>query len=234
MSVKINRQRKFPPTGAILKKTWKSLRDTFARYIKRISTDGDITQWIWADQMQFFLPYMSIVLPENSTDADGDFQNSDSKLSGVVEETEYLISDNDYSTEEDKHHVETVTFAEETPGSPGMHEMSIKCESPTINEVEPEPEPEPRAYKRKRYSVEDISTSQHQTSRSKKSKIFFDELDTLLLAHAKTIRKFSRKRQAITKYKIAQVILEQELLDVHECPNGHDKQYQDDFSDDSN
>lgn len=181
---------------------------------------------------------MSIVLPENSTDADGDFQNSDSKLSGVVEETEYLVSDNDYSTEEDKHHVETVTFAEETPGSPGMHEMLIKCESPTINEVEPElePEPEPREYKRKRYSVEYITTSQNQTSRSKKSKIFFDELDTLLLAHAKTIRKFSRKRQAITKYKIAQVILEQELLDVHECPNGQDKQqqYQDDFSDDSN
>lgn len=215
---------------------WRSLRDTFARYIKRASTDGDTTRWIWADQMQFFLPYMSIIVPENSVDIYGDCQNSDSKMSGGPEETEYIVSDNDYSAEEDKHPIETVLLPDETSESPGIHEMSIKCESPTINETEREHEPRPKVFKRKRNSVQDTITTPQEYIRNKKSKAVLDDLDTLLLAHAKTIKKFSRKRQAITKYKIAQVILEQELLDVQENPNGHvnqQQQYQGDFSDDS-
>lgn len=45
-----------------------------------------------------------------------------------------------------------------------------------------------------------------------------DEIDCLMLAHAKTIKKLSTKRQIITKMKIAELIMEQELLNLEETP----------------
>ncbi|KAF5283728.1 hypothetical protein FQA39_LY17225 [Lamprigera yunnana] len=45
-----------------------------------------------------------------------------------------------------------------------------------------------------------------------KRKIEHDAIDCLFLANAKTIKTFSGRRLAITKMKIAQVIMEQELL----------------------
>lgn len=44
----------------------------------------------------------------------------------------------------------------------------------------------------------------------------YDATDYLLLAHAKTIKTFSGRRQAITKMRIAQVIMEQEILHQEE------------------
>lgn len=45
----------------------------------------------------------------------------------------------------------------------------------------------------------------------------YDGTDSLMLAHAKTIKTFSGRRQAITKMKIAEVIMEQELLHLEDA-----------------
>ncbi|XP_071051346.1 uncharacterized protein [Onthophagus taurus] len=43
-----------------------------------------------------------------------------------------------------------------------------------------------------------------------------DEIDMLFLAHAKTIKTFSKKRQVMAKMKVSQVILQQELENLEE------------------
>ena len=43
-----------------------------------------------------------------------------------------------------------------------------------------------------------------------------DAIDLLFSAHARTVKTFSKKRQAIAKLKVSQVIMEQELQNLEE------------------
>lgn len=45
-----------------------------------------------------------------------------------------------------------------------------------------------------------------------KQKVEYDEIDYTMLAHAKCIKKFSPKRQSLIKFKIAEMIMQQETL----------------------
>ncbi|XP_013117455.1 uncharacterized protein LOC106094764 [Stomoxys calcitrans] len=199
-----------------LKKKWKSLRDTYAKYIKRVNSETAPKEWIWAEHMKFFRPYLFVNNQSLKDDSYSNYPgsdeyedlNSDSNIPVVVQENEYIISENDFMDGDNE-----VVFMEEPPESPNIVEATIKTESSDFNITQP------RSLKRTFSLAQDTTLPEHY--KEKKLKAVFDEVECLLLAHAKTIKRFSAKRQAITKYKIAQVILEQELLHVQEHPNHH-------------
>lgn len=51
----------------------------------------------------------------------------------------------------------------------------------------------------------------------KKQKLELTPIETIFLGYAQTIQRFSPKRQVLTKLKIAQIIMEQELLEIGEA-----------------
>ena len=51
-----------------------------------------------------------------------------------------------------------------------------------------------------------------------------DTIDLLFSAHAQTIKTFSKKRQAIAKIKVSQVIMEQELQNLEEQSSAQQNQ----------
>lgn len=66
------------------------------------------------------------------------------------------------------------------------------------------------------------SIEEHQNSETHSNKEERDDLELLFIAFSKTVKKMSRKRQAIAKMKIAKVIMDQELLDIEEDPFAND------------
>ncbi|CAG9832124.1 unnamed protein product [Diabrotica balteata] len=75
---------------------------------------------------------------------------------------------------------------------------------------------------RKRHSQPSTSVKEIITY-FKGKKVSFDAIDQLFLAHACTLKTFSPRRQIETKMKIAQVIMEQELLQLGECPTNQSR-----------
>ncbi|XP_073838679.1 uncharacterized protein [Musca autumnalis] len=219
-----------------LKKKWKSLKDTFAKYMKRVNADESPKPWVWAEQMKYFLPYLSFSNRsyqedyDNSPESDFELLNSNSNMPVVYEENEFIGCDNDYKPKEQQP-LESVLFVDESPNSPSpVQETIVQTETASFSITQP------RTLKRKSETEEPKSLRDH--FKEKKFKAVFDDIECLMLAHAQTIKKFSAKRQAITKYKIAQVILEQELLHVQEMPTqvAHEEpeNYQNISSDDEN
>ena len=51
-----------------------------------------------------------------------------------------------------------------------------------------------------------------------------DAIDLLFSAHARTVKTFSKRRQAIAKMKVSQVIMEQELKDLEEQSSAQQNQ----------
>lgn len=164
--------------------------------------------------MKYFLPYLSFSNKsfqdqedyDISPESDCDQRNSNSNVAIVDEESEFISCDNDYKPKEQQP-VESVLFVQGSPKSPSpVHETIVQTETGAFTITQP------RTLKRKFDSDEPKSFRDHL--KEKKFKAVFDDIECLMLAHAKNIKRFSAKRQAITKYKIAQVILEQELLHV--------------------
>lgn len=81
--------------GDDMKKKWKNLRDTFAKYIKGTKTKtgqavNNTKKWMWAEQMKAFRPFLAFaktstnisvsVLDEDTCDANFINQNSSDEL----------------------------------------------------------------------------------------------------------------------------------------------------------
>ncbi|XP_075159970.1 uncharacterized protein LOC142233071 [Haematobia irritans] len=215
----------FDLSAAELKRRWKALRDTYSKYVKRLSTESAPKEWIWARHMKFYRPFLFHTLKEKSYSnypASDEYEDQNSTFNtnlpiSIARNDEYVTSENDFIDDDDEVlFVEDPTEPTESPERPDayaqMEDSSVHMEDSSLFNIT-----EPRTVKRMCDSVLDSTSPDYQEN--KKLKFDFNEIECLLLAHAKTISKFSAKRQAITKYKIAQVILEQELLHLQECSN---------------
>ncbi|XP_075159971.1 uncharacterized protein LOC142233072 isoform X1 [Haematobia irritans] len=210
--------RQFYTSADNLKRKWKSLRDTYTKYMKRVNAEGVSKEWIWAEHMQFFWPFLYFNNTNNAASKDNNYvnkyttydeyenQNSDSSTALPVQDNEYIVSEGDYMDDDNQ-----IMFLEGPPNTPPIPEVEIKKEDPSSYD-----DKHGVPLKRKCDSAQDITSSEYPKEKSIEP--MFDEVDYILLAHAKTVKRFSAKRQAITKYKIAQIILEQELLHLQECP----------------
>ncbi|GLH13638.1 Uncharacterized protein GBIM_18169 [Gryllus bimaculatus] len=210
--------------GEEAKKKWKNLRDTFAKSMRSTQTKtGQAAKsgkkWVWADQMQAFLPYLAFA----------------TTTSNVSETDSENVNLNSHSTEENAS--QSVEIVDEAAGAENVvetdnTEITAKTRSSVISADIP-----PRILQ----PVSDIPISAPATDASRRQKLgrkrrsespscvseiiqYFeskqetecDATDCLFLAHAKTVKTFSRQRQAIIKMKIAQLIMEQELLHLEE------------------
>ncbi|KAK7863926.1 hypothetical protein R5R35_012437 [Gryllus longicercus] len=211
-------------TGEEAKKKWKNLRDTFAKSMRSTQTKTgqaakSSKKWVWADQMQAFLPYLA-------------FATTASNVSEIDSENVNL---NSHSTEENTS--QSVEIVDEAAGAENVvetdnTEIAVNTRSSVISADIP-----PRILQ----PVSDIPIGAPATDASRRQKLgrkrrsespscvseiiqYFeskketecDATDCLFLAHAKTVKTFSRQRQAIIKMKIAQLIMEQELLHLEE------------------
>lgn len=177
-----------------MKKKWRNLRDTFAKYIKSNKnktgqTATKFKKWIWADQMEGFRPFLTAAQPTSNSDIY-------SEESTNIEPTEFVEISEIPETEQ------TSTF---TPTSNTTSKLGSTLETPVTPKENRKRKCEPST------SVQDMIT--YFESKKKKE---FDAIDKLFLAHACTIKTFSARRQIEVKMKIAQVIMEHELLHLEE------------------
>lgn len=166
--------------------------------MKRVNTGEILKPWVWRSEMDFYLPFLPSssqpeIVYEEMGNSDYEYLNSDTNMTGEIERDSYIISEP----------IESVLIVGDPP------------ETTEVEENSPFDIIKRRSQKRKNVSQEP-QTSLQDHFRKKKLNVLFDDMDCLLLAHAKTIKTFSRKRQAVIKYKIAQVIMEQELLHFQE------------------
>uniref|UniRef100_A0A6P7GZI3 Uncharacterized protein LOC114344940 n=1 Tax=Diabrotica virgifera virgifera TaxID=50390 RepID=A0A6P7GZI3_DIAVI len=159
-----------------LKKKWRNLRDTYAKYIRTSKTKtgqavNSTKKWIWADQMEAFKPFLS-------------FAKTTSNVSDV-RIPEYTELTNVESFENEIGRAQSSSSQNTQSNNSGTSNTDI--------------------------------IQEHRTPISFRQKASFDAIDQLFLAHTFAIKTFSPRRQIETKMKIAQVIMEQELLQLDEC-----------------
>ncbi|XP_075159972.1 uncharacterized protein LOC142233072 isoform X2 [Haematobia irritans] len=207
--------RQFYTSGDNLKRVWKNLKDTYSRQTRLVNADSSRKKWIWSENMKFFRPFVTQV--NNTSNRDNSNSGSDeceetyytNDMPQLVPKTEYITSSNDYDHYNDDNQL---LYLGEPHEAPPPLIASIKTESSSFNDMPHIPA------KRKCVAAQDAYSPEYPAGSMMISA--YDDVDCLLLAHAKTIKKFSPKRQAIAKYKIAQVILEQELLHAQDNSSG--------------
>ncbi|XP_022917419.1 uncharacterized protein [Onthophagus taurus] len=185
--------------GKIAKNKWKNLKDTYAKYLKTHKNGtARKTKWLWADDMKWFKPYLSY--PELAS---------------------YIVKNERHENNEPStHYIEPVDVplpeatedsSEESP-SDSTHSMSNNdpLRASSSNET---------VKKSKIVKCVAQSSSSVETMIGRlenKITIELDAIDTLFLAHAKTIKSFPPRRQIKAKMRIAEVIMDEELENLGE------------------
>uniref|UniRef100_A0A0A9ZCL6 Transcription factor Adf-1 n=2 Tax=Lygus hesperus TaxID=30085 RepID=A0A0A9ZCL6_LYGHE len=192
---------KLGTSGEDVKKKWRSLRDTYGRFVKRqrlFSGPGKLKKWLWADKMEPLRMHLTACngsdSPDPSMDTDGEY------LLDNTNDTGYFKTDGDQSTKKFE-----ATSSENVVFDPTVPEVMLTSTSSPMTGLK-------RRFTEKPPGGNSVDWGYFEDD--KRSRM--DPTDLLFLAHAGTIKTFSGKRQAITKLKIAQIIMEQELLHEEE------------------
>ncbi|KAL1516119.1 hypothetical protein ABEB36_000040 [Hypothenemus hampei] len=180
-------------SGDEVKKKWKNLRDSYIRNLKSNKTKtGQAAKvgkkWQWSDQMEMFRPFLS-------------FSKTSSNISGIVDNnSESLFSEHSLAdTETSDTSCET---GEKRPVTSSSSEVTVSDISLA------------KKKKTKHEETSSVNTLINYFQNKKKNE--GDETDMLFAAYARTIKKFSKKRQVTVKIKIAQIVMNEELLDLEE------------------
>lgn len=211
-----------------LKKRWKSLKDTNAKHLRRISKHPYARKWIWADHMKFFLPYLNvnnkvsnIVDTESDNGPECDYEdatmdNNDEHNVGstndefhelTIPKSEYVLSGSSYDDQNSPANDTSVIYVTERNSPQTMPQANSSAIFTITNGV---------AVKRSYNPCSPKPIEECESNKRLKIENENEDNESILLAYAKTIKKFSPKRQAMTKFKIAQIIMEQELLQIEE------------------
>ncbi|XP_034104039.1 uncharacterized protein LOC117567879 [Drosophila albomicans] len=179
-------------SGDEIKKKWKNLRDSFSKYVRSTKcTTGQAAvhkTWIWAEQMESFRPFIS------ST-------KTSSNVSCIEPSEPFSFT-------------EAFQCKEESPESDDEinDELNQSIVSiPAVDTENPELKRLKRSTPQPTFSVKD--EIEYLLTKNKKT---HDGVDMLFMAYAHTIKKFSPRRQAQVKFKIAELIMEEELASIEE------------------
>ncbi|KAL1490223.1 hypothetical protein ABEB36_012953 [Hypothenemus hampei] len=186
-------------SGDEVKKKWKNLRDSYIRNLKSNKTKTDQAakvskKWQWSDQMEMFRPFLS-------------FSKTSSNISDTVDNnSESLFSEHSLADTETTFSTETSDTSCETGEKRPVTSSSSEV---TVSDIS-------SAKKKKTKSEETSSVNTLINYFQNKKKNEGDETDMLFAAYARTIKKISKKRQVTVKMKIAQIVMNEELLDLEE------------------
>ncbi|KRT80235.1 Myb/SANT-like transcription factor [Oryctes borbonicus] len=175
-------------SGAQAKRKWKSVKDSYQRYVKM---QAGHKPGRWFEQMDTLRPYFSSNTNVQVMEEKPDVLLRNECIDNIVvicedseEATSFMDSVNASRSEEVTSASPSTSRRNETDdlGAVAMEESFMNC-------------------------------SQNNESAE------MDDLDMLFLAYARVVKKFNKKRQAVTKMKISEVIMEQELQDIEEQPS---------------
>nr|CAD7579787.1 unnamed protein product [Timema californicum] len=192
--------------GDDMKKKWKNLRDSYAKHLR--AEKSHIGQppksidryktWPWAQQMAFFRPFLQ-------------FGSTNSNISTVDSVLD--------SPDESENSREGLFVSKDRADEYGFLQQAV--EMPT----QPQPAQEspcrqaPIANNRKRKHHEETLSQPSAVERvlaylenkNVDQNFSYEDIDLIFLGYAKTIKKFSPRRQTIVKFKMAQLLMEEEL-----------------------
>ncbi|KAK7863912.1 hypothetical protein R5R35_014480 [Gryllus longicercus] len=200
-------------SGEEAKKKWKNLRDAFAKFIRTppmrtTHTGRRGKKWMWADKMEAFRPFLPF-----ATTASNVPEIESKNINVISQSTEENAPQSEEVVDEagDSENVE-VDNMEITVNTHFSDSLSVS-EIPTITPTM-DASGKQKPDRKRRSELSSVSELLQYFESKKKTE--YDATESLFLAHAKTVKTFSRRRQAITKMKIAQLIMEQELLHLKE------------------
>lgn len=186
-------------SGDELKKKWKNLRDSYAKYLKSIKTKTGQSakkkykNWQWATIMEAFKPFLTFAQTEsNVTDIDIEGQIADS-----LEKTDTVVQNDTEQKDNENETVENYNDGK-TP----------QTDSPI---AAPVLKPKPKRKITDKCSESSVNTVIEYLM-NKKQKKEMTPTDMIFLGYSQTIQTFSPRRQALTKLKIAEIMGEQECL----------------------
>lgn len=188
-----------------MKKKWKNLRDTYAKYLKSTKTrtgqakKNRLGEWQWAEEMIFLKPYLNLGKRIKNFDSS---ENESAVQSGMKNDT--LNNDDSelesepitaiYVSHDDTFDTQDTSPVNTPPGSRSCEYSFLKNNKKSVNEA----------------------LEYYESKSQKRSHSEMDDLEHIFLGYAKSAKKLSLRRQAIIKVKLAQLIAEQELSEIEE------------------
>ncbi|XP_055843068.1 uncharacterized protein LOC129909922 [Episyrphus balteatus] len=189
------------------KKKWKNLKDSYVKYLK--SEDEKATKrnpslkryqyWSWASKMEFIRPFCKfgkLTKREPNTTTDKDKQWFDLP-DGICSEEEDLTDEILYDPTEEQVDIKTIVYENQEINQLEIQHVNVD----NFNNDSKENNIHSKATKRK--SNANLKPNH-------------DDIELILMAYAKTIKKFSPKRQTMVKFKFSQIIMEAELAQLEE------------------
>ncbi|XP_074042015.1 uncharacterized protein [Leptinotarsa decemlineata] len=218
-------------TGEEIKKKWKNLRDSYSKYLRtEKTTTGQETKildryktWPWAQQMEFLRP--SLAFAKTHSNVMSVRQPPSSEL---TEEGHNQVQCQETADKNDPS-VESQTPSESTQSLSDMQQTNTNRQPIGTNQ--------PPAKKNKKHEFSKAPATQlsqrqnqpakHQSSSSSVEQVisYFDrktaesacdDIDDIFKGYVKTVKKISKRRQVIIKFKISQLLMEQELEHLDE------------------
>jgi hypothetical protein len=222
-----------------LKKKWKNLRDCYAKHLRSevVTHTGQERKildryktWPWAKQMEIFKPFLQFASTNtNVANVPGGYETIPLQSEGE----EVLRSDNAGAdtvsqNEDDLFHggplspnASIITNAPVTSTQTVVTQTTNTSDTATTKTpVTPRTNTSQRNSTTRKRRLEE--QTQTPTSIDKVIAYFdkkpcnntqagYDDVDLIFLSYAKTLKKFSPRRQTMTKFKIAQLLMEEEL-----------------------
>ena len=182
-----------------VKKKWKNLRDSYAKYIRSLkTTTGQSAKrykhWQWAPHMEVFKPFLQFSKTVSNVRCDVVEINEINNIDDV--ENSQLCPPDAYETVQD-----SGDFAEIPTSIPQTRKRSTA----TLNST---------------YNIQNTTPSALDKVighlENKRGRYDYDATDLLMLSYSKTIKSFSLERQAQTKFEIAQILMQQEINHIRE------------------
>ncbi|KAI4465827.1 madf domain transcription factor [Holotrichia oblita] len=205
--MKINgNNQNFEFSGDEVKKKWKNVRDSYAKYLRSQRTQtgqaakcsSSYRTWPWAQQMQFFKSFLQFA----QTTSNVSILNTSNNTSVTYSEEETEIEEpQNAQLPENPHASQNKELNTELPNTQDDNRNIV------LNK---------RKKKNKHSPVSGVDKVISYLDSANKSRQTKDELDLIFLGYAATVRKLNRERQVTIKYKIAKLLMEEELQQLNE------------------
>ena len=145
--------------------------------------------WIWAKQMESFRPFIS-------------FAKTSSNVSSIEISEPFSFTETFQCAEVPECHIDDLSNDE-------LNQSTVSTAA--FDDKRPPTKRLKRSTSQPTSSVKDVIN--YLQTKNKKQQ---DDVDILFMAHAQTIKKFSPRRQAQIKFKIAKLIMEEEIASLEE------------------
>ncbi|VEN47629.1 unnamed protein product [Callosobruchus maculatus] len=204
--------------GEDIKKKWRNLRDTYAKYLRGLRTKtGQVakknyTKWQWSQQMDFFRPYLSFC--QTTSNIRNTYEEEE--IAPKLEITEMMQKAVTSDVEDDELDEPSSPSATLNYQSDSQSVASIP--SHTLSTRKSRTSRHRYQRKQQKEKNENLSSVAAMVNYFENKRARYDKAPTDLIfsGYAQIVKSFSPKRQAITKMKIAQIIAEQELEHIEE------------------